>query len=338
MKEKDIVDNRIVSVIIPVFQAEKYVSRCVASVTKQTYDKLEIILMDDGSTDNSLNICHELAQKDSRIKVFHHENMGVAATRNKGLDCASGQFIYFVDSDDWIDENTLSDMVSALEENHADLCICGFKYIEGDCEEEHCVPMNEQMNIDAFMDEFFWKLYEATILFNIGTKLYRRSTIEENRLRFSTDMIIYEDIRFFLDYINKVQRVALCRKPYYNYFQGNSESITHVYKKDFWESTSNYCNILVNRFDNDSYSLKKAVLICLYRAYLQECRNPEIKKAEFCQTLKEICFPIAEKLNLRNSRISELSLDQKMFMGMISWKALSLLWILAVAVSLKDKK
>lgn len=330
-------NNQIVSVIIPVYQAEKYVVRCVESVINQTYKKLEVIMIDDGSEDNSLEICNEFAKKDSRIQIFHQTNMGVAAARNKGLDYAGGEYIYFLDSDDWIDKNTLADMVYSLEENNSDLCICGFHYIDGQKEQEHCFTGEFQVKRNVFMSDYFWKLYEDTILFNIGTKLYRRSLIEENRLRFHADMVIYEDIRFCLEYLDKAESVYLRGKPYYNYFQGNMVSITHSYKVGFWESTSVYCDMLIERFDKNSSELKKAVLLCLYRAYLQECRNREMKRKELCQMLQENCFPVAQRLNLGQSRVSELSMDQKVFMKLISKELLCLLWPLAVVVSVKNK-
>lgn len=338
MEKEKVIENKIVSVIIPVYQAEKYLLRCVESVINQSYEHLEIILIDDGSKDNSLAICYELEKKDIRIRVFHHENIGVAATRNKGLEYASGQYVYFLDSDDWIDENTLLDMVTSLEENDADICICGFKYIEDYSEKEHCFSTSCYMDKKVFMEKCFWELYDDAILFNIGTKLYKRSIIEENNIRFSSDMIIYEDIKFCLDYIDKVQYLFLCGKPHYYYFSNNNCSITHVYKSEFWRSTAEYCNLLINRFSNYSVSLRKAVLLCLYRAYLQECHNPKLRKKDLCQRLNKICFPLVEKLNLKNSQISELSMDQRIFMFLISWKLTLFLWGVAVLVSKKNYK
>ena len=110
-ENEHITNNEIVSVIVPVYQAEKYIERCVNSLIHQTYHNLEIILIDDGSKDNSFNICKRLAEDDVRIKVFHNDNQGVASTRNQGLDYAGGQYIYFLDSDDWIGKDTLSEMV-----------------------------------------------------------------------------------------------------------------------------------------------------------------------------------------------------------------------------------
>lgn len=338
MKKDDFIGNGKVSVIVPVYQAEKYICRCVDSLINQTYKNLEIILIDDGSKDNSLKLCNELAEKDVRIRVFHHANMGVANTRNKGLDYADGEYIFFLDSDDWIDKNTLSDMVLLLEKYDADLCICGFfNYVEGKSAQAHYLDTKCKVNKNAFMSEYFWKLYEETILFNIGTKLYKRNIIEENNLRFYTDMVVYEDIIFCLKYMDKAQLFFLCNKPYYYYFQGNANSVTHSYKKNFWKNTLDYCYLLIDRFNNNSVSLKKAVLLCLYRAYLQECRNPKIRKQNFCQVLEECCFPIAEKLDLKNSNISKLSVDQKIFLKIISWKSLKVLWRLAVVIMMKNK-
>lgn len=338
MKKDDVMNNGVVSVIIPVFQSEKYLLRCVESVLKQTYSEIEIILLDDGSSDNSLSICEKLAEEDVRIKVFHHDNIGVAATRNKGLDYAMGQFILFLDSDDWIDTNTLSVMVSSLRDSSADLCICSFfDCFENQSDKIHHIEAEGYIRKMSFLKDYFWKLYEESILFNIGTKLYRRNIIEENRLRFHTDMNVYEDIMFCLEYIDKANACFICKNSFYFYFHGNIHSITHSYKEDFWKNTEDYCGLLLHKYNDGSVSLKKAVLICLYRAYLQECHNPQMKKKEFTQMLKEKCFPIARKLDLKYSCILEMSIDQKVFLNLISREALGVLWFLAKLVSIKNK-
>ncbi len=337
MKNNDVEDKGTVSVIIPVYQAEKYILRCVSSVINQTYKKIEILMLDDGSIDGSIGICNKLAEMDSRIRVFHHENIGVAATRNRGLDYANGEFIYFLDSDDWIDKNTLASMVSSMEEQNADLCICGFNYATEEYAKERSFTANCQMDKSTFLDKYFWNLYENSVLFNIGTKLYRRSIIENNNLRFCTNMVIYEDIRFFLDYMDNANQIFLCGKPYYYYFQGNTSSILHVYKNGFWESTSEYCYILLERFKESSAFLKKAVVLSLYRAYLQECHNPVLNKKNFCLMLEENCFPIVKNLTIKKKRTGDFSLDQKLFMYLISWNALFPLWLIAVFISVKGK-
>ena len=335
MKENVESNNGIVSVIIPVYQAEKYVERCVKSVINQTYKNLEIILIDDGSIDNSLSVCENLAKRDLRIRVFHQENRGVAATRNKGLEYAIGEYVYFLDSDDWIDENTIFEMKTAMENSDADLCICGFCYIKDGSSPQYHVPANDVAGLKSFMEKDFWKLYEDAVLFNIGTKLYKRCIIESTGIRFSTDMILYEDIRFCLEYLDQSKIIQLLETPYYYYFKGNIGSVTHGYQPEFWKSTLTYCNLLMNRSNENNISLKKAVLQCLYRAFLQECHNPCLEKKTFLEILDEKCFPFVEKLNLKGSRLHGETFDQKVFRYLISHHARQILWLLALLVSVR---
>ncbi len=336
MKKNVIIKKGMISVIIPVFQAEKYLERCVASVTEQTYRELEVILIDDGSTDDSLSLCNKLAEGDHRIRVFHHENKGVAATRNLGLDCASGEFVFFLDSDDWIDGNTLGEMKASMEEHASDLCICGFNYTDDQMQRKVSLSFSGAVSKSVFMEKYFWDLYERSVLFNIGTKLYKRSLIEECNLRFWEDAVVYEDIRFCLEYIDKSLNISMKEEPCYFYYQGNTASITHVYKADFWRSTWQYCNLLINMFEDTSASFKKAVLLCLYRAYLQECHNPDIKKQDFLEKLGKYCFPVAEDVNLKGLSGTGLSIDQKVFLKLAGHKAWWVLWRLAGIIKARN--
>ena len=113
-----------VSVIVPVYNVEKYLARCVDSITSQTYENLDIILVDDGSTDNSGRICDEYAKKDTRIRVIHQKNKGASAARNCGITAASGNYIGFIDSDDWIDKDMYELLVNTAIEHHADIARC----------------------------------------------------------------------------------------------------------------------------------------------------------------------------------------------------------------------
>lgn len=121
MKEKELV-----SVIVPIYKVEKYICRCVDSIINQTYHNLEIILVDDGSPDGCPAICDEYAKRDERITVIHQKNKGLSAARNSGLEKASGNYIFFVDSDDFINENVIKVMVEAAEEKNADLVLCNY--------------------------------------------------------------------------------------------------------------------------------------------------------------------------------------------------------------------
>ena len=119
----------IISIIVPVFNVGKYLEKCIASIVGQTYTNLEIILIDDGSTDNSSQICDAWAERDSRIRVIHQKNSGVAAVRNKGLQAATGEYIGFVDSDDWITDTMYQDMMDGILLTNADAAFTGFNRV-----------------------------------------------------------------------------------------------------------------------------------------------------------------------------------------------------------------
>ena len=119
-------DNLLISVIVPVYNTEKYLGRCVDSIINQTYTNLEIILVDDGSPDNSPAICDEYAKKDQRIKVIHKENGGLSSARNAGLDIAKGDFISFIDSDDWVEKDLFEVLVSLYGKTQAEIIASSF--------------------------------------------------------------------------------------------------------------------------------------------------------------------------------------------------------------------
>ena len=143
MKEENSVKQKdLISIIIPVYNAKLYIERCIQSICNQTYSKIEIILVDDGSTDGSSDICDQIERKDQRIKVIHCKNGGAASARNRGLDLAQGEYIMFVDSDDYIDLQLCQVLLDNLKRYHAECCICGYQIIE-DKKAGTCVNVDE---------------------------------------------------------------------------------------------------------------------------------------------------------------------------------------------------
>lgn len=124
--------NELISIIIPVYNVEKYIGKCIDSLIKQKYDNLEIILIDDGSSDNSGEICDKYAKKDKRIKVIHKKNSGQADSRNIGISKASGKYIGFVDSDDYIDKDYYNRLYKTLVKNNADVVTCKYQNVYND--------------------------------------------------------------------------------------------------------------------------------------------------------------------------------------------------------------
>lgn len=217
-----------ISVIIPVYNVDMYIEKCLDSIINQTYKNLEIILIDDGSTDGSGKKCDSYACKDNRIKVIHQKNCGLSAARNRGLDVATGEYIVFADSDDWIEPNMYSCLIQQLIENNADIVYCGF-YVEKGTSEVHTLPT-------CFVErqkDFQGKVIRSDWLYSVvWNKMFKKSIIEKTR--FNT-MLDYSEDAFFLYEISKnTNSVYFFNKPLYHYNKMNSTSVTAT--RDFSKS------------------------------------------------------------------------------------------------------
>lgn len=210
-----------ISVIIPVYKVEKYLDKCVQSVINQTYKDLEIILVDDGSLDNCSNICNKYAEIDKRVKVIHKENGGLSDARNAGLKIASGEYIGFVDSDDYISEYMYEKLYELIINNNADVSCCGVSL----CTENSIRPQAivEQTFVCNNEDAFKYML-EGKNMINIWVwcKLYKREIF--NKISFAKDKR-YEDVFFMNDLIPIIKTVAITTHPYY-YYVNRYDSIT----------------------------------------------------------------------------------------------------------------
>lgn len=233
----------IISVIIPVYNADKFLHTCLESVINQTYHSLQIICVDDGSTDTSLNILTAYAQRDHRILVIHKDNEGVSLARNAALDAATGDYLLFVDGDDWIEPDTCAIALEALRKNHADVVM--WSYIR---ETSEGARKKTIFDTDIFFDQqaVKEKLYRrmvgayaeetakpenADALCTVWGKLYRRDIIETNQIRFHDIRQIgtYEDGLFNLNVFSKVNTAVFLNRHLYHYRRDNSTSITTAY-------------------------------------------------------------------------------------------------------------
>lgn len=193
--------NPIFSVIVPVYKTEKYLDKCVTSILTQSFENLELILVDDGSPDNCPQLCDEYALRDKRVKVIHKENGGVSSARNVGIDAARGQFIWFVDSDDYIEEFALEKLYEEQNKEYADIYIFNVK--------------NSNELFVGTIDDFLRKYYFNYIVgFEPWNKLYRTSVIKNNRLYFDIQETIGEDLLFNLSYYKAVYSVS-CEVQFY---------------------------------------------------------------------------------------------------------------------------
>lgn len=210
-----------ISVIVPIYNVEKYLIKCVNSILSQSYSELEIILVDDGSPDNCGKICDELAKKDSRIRVIHQKNSGLAAARNAGLAVARGEYVAFVDSDDTIENDMYLLLYDMMKIDDADISICESRKItEKDSLEriEYSRYRRVLLDNDELWELVFGKLNNAS-----WNKLYKRKLIGD--LRFPEKVVHGEDLLFNIEYLTKCNVGAYSEAPMYNYLSRN-DSIT----------------------------------------------------------------------------------------------------------------
>lgn len=204
-----------VSVIIPIYNVENYLARCLDSVTSQTYSDIEIICINDGSTDSSPMILEAYANFDKRIKVINQENGGLSCARNTGIANATGEYILFVDSDDIISTNTIKSLLKNAEENEADVVI--FSYVQGDSDlqPERFLGSRALTNIGVFnIDTISTSLYQEIIIC-AWNKLYKTSLIKE-KIKFNEGQI-YEDIPFWVEVFTTAKRITYVFEPFYFY-------------------------------------------------------------------------------------------------------------------------
>ena len=206
-----------VSIIVPVYQAEHSLRRCVDSILRQEYADFELFLVDDGSTDASGRICDEYAAQDGRVRVIHKENTGVSDTRNAALERAQGTYLQFLDSDDWITPDATKLLVRTAQTCRCDLVIADFYRVAGD-------RVSQKGGIDEdrvlSREEFAEHMMENPADFYYGViwnKLYRRELIEENHLRMDTSISWCEDFIFNLEYMLHARTFAALRAPIYYY-------------------------------------------------------------------------------------------------------------------------
>lgn len=212
-----------ISIIVPVYNTEKYLHRCIDSILAQTYTDFELLLIDDGSKDNSGKICDEYAQKDARVRVFHKENGGVSSARNLGLDQAKGEWITFVDSDDWVNTCYLKNLQSHISDT-TDLVFSYSTIIKKSYEEfRECFParsISSKCIEVAFIEN---ELHGRT---SPWSKLYRTEVVRKENLHFCEEMYIGEDLVFLYSFILHCRYIVFTEDADYYYYFEISDSLT----------------------------------------------------------------------------------------------------------------
>lgn len=285
----------LISVIVPVYNVEQYLSRCVESILEQTFQNWELLLIDDGSLDCSGDICEEYAKKDSRIRVFHKENGGVSSARNLGIDNANGEWITFIDSDDYIQPGFLEGLYEPIAQGEQ------VDFVHGGCvnvKNEELVSINQSYEYYVGDDKniLFQKLRGLTV-----SKLFRLENVKHwsdgQPLRFDEKMKIAEDLAFTLDYALYVSHYALVPEKGYCYRIDNMQSATKSNKVENYDTALHSFQHLYN-------SITTFIIKCNIS---NEIAN--IRLTHLAYQLQMVCLSLYHNKHSRTDRIKHLKLD-----------------------------
>ena len=210
----------LVSIIVPIYNVEQYLRECIDSIIKQTYKNLEIILVDDGSPDNCGQICDEYAKKDDRIKVIHKENGGLSSARNAGLDIATGEYISFIDSDDYVSNNFIEELYSLCIKCDADIAECDFVKFTDKIEVQKKDKVIEKYSTIEMQEQIYTENYIKTIV--VWNKLYKKYLYE--KLRFPQGKINEDEFTTYKVFDSSLKNIAVTSEILY-YYRYNENSI-----------------------------------------------------------------------------------------------------------------
>lgn len=297
-----------ISIIIPIFNSEKYISKCLNDILEQTYYNFEVILVDDGSTDNSYQICKKFCEFDSRIKVITQKNSGVSKARNTGLKTAKGKYICFMDSDDRVDPDYLRNLIDSYcrSNSKVGLVIHGCKidfYNKGKIIKRQIVE--PKSNIYKFQN-FLESLEKEVPIISAQTvwgKLYIKSIIKSNSLLFSEGIGLSEDFLFNLKYMNCINEILVDSYSNYHYVKTENESSVHRYHPEYLDTIKkiifNMQNILIKPSDDFLGYVFREYCRTIYHYYSNYSRNTKNDRINVLKDLESAPL-FKESLNISN--------------------------------------
>lgn len=279
--------KEMVSIIVPIYEASLYLEQCIESLIRQTYQNIEIILVDDGSRDSSPQICDRYALKDARVHVIHKENAGSVLARKDGLQRAEGKFILFVDSDDWIEKSMVEDMLSKQRECGADIVICGFIYENRSSSLEQGICVSEGYYNKKDMENDIYPIMLHTGKFgefglppSLWAKLFRREHLQYVIQDAPSAVSLGEDAIITYPFMLRAENCYVMKKALYHY-RINENSMTMAYNKRQTRGTTELIQYLKKSFEPYSlYGLSKQ--LDQYHCFIAARNVVNIGRAGFC--------------------------------------------------------
>lgn len=259
-------DKPLVSVVVPVYNMGRQLKESIKYILNQTYKNIEILLVDDGSKDNTYVICQELAASDERIKCFHQENMGSGPTRNKGIENASGKYIYFPDADDKMSENLVECVVDSMEKSGCDMAVFGFKFSFDNGTEKIIEKLDNEVYTGEQVRSEYHKFYDYNEVGGMQgapwNKMFRLDYIKKNNIEYPP-LRRHQDDVFIMRYVSVMDKVIFINKILYTYLANDKQRVFNKFPKDYFDIVSKHNEYRMQYIYNWNKENKAALdLIC----------------------------------------------------------------------------
>lgn len=335
-----------VSIIMPVYKVEEYVGKAIESIQAQTLTDWEFLIVDDGTPDKSGEICDAYAEKDSRIHVIHKENGGAPSARNMAIDIAKGEYMYFLDSDDWAEPTMLEDMYNLAKRDNAQLVVAGF-YIDTYYEKDKYVTDNYVVEdaVYATKEEFrenAYKLFDTNLLYTPWNKLFESKYIMENNLKFPTTF--WDDFPFNVSVVRNVERVTVTSRQYYHFLRARAESETTAYRPGMYEKREEEHGWMVNLYKEwnvDNAESKEMIArryIERFIGCVENLTNPN-SKMTYKEQRKQVKMMLGKEHVAQTLAIAKpRSLYMKILLIPIRWKNVTLTLLEAKVITFVKTK
>lgn len=301
-----------ISIIVPVYNVEDYLDKCIESLTAQSYKNIEIILVDDGSKDKSGQICDEWSKRDERIQVIHKENGGVSSARNKGIAASTGEWLMFIDGDDYCERNMLQRLYESVVKDKSDFAYCSFYTDRNGARKANELPIQSGVYnmAEVFKPIMFGTLNALgkSMSASLWTGIFSKRIIESYNIAFDAYIRFAEDWLFYAEYITRCKKVSIINEALYNYVQ-RATSVMHEYvppselavKKSLY-ILDKFCKCMA-----DSNTDKSLYELNMTKRYI----NFVINQAKSCYNRKNN-FKLKEKSEWIRYAINELNIDDRL--------------------------
>lgn len=325
-----------VSIIVPVYNAEKYISTCLDSIINQTLKEIEIIVINDGSNDSSLAICNKYKEQDHRIRVLDKVNEGVSIARNIGIDIAKGEYLMFIDSDDWIDSDFCENLYNLAKKEKAELCISNYVKESLDFKEFYDIKIHKEMLYkkdikEAFLIELIErdegkKVHDLAGFRGPWAKLYKKEILNKYNIKFDEMLKIGEDFLFNLNFLQKIKKISFDDGYYYHY-RTNFDSVTMKYKENCFEIYEEILkklekflktNSIYDKSKNRFYKLSiKYLFICIDNEFRKENRKNILDKYRYLKYIRKNKYI---ENALINENFKDYNFKQKILLLLFKYK------------------